>query len=383
MTAAMHTPSTPALDLTQPLRLAPDQREQWQSFAGDGLTFDEAIEHIFAAAKADGERHDIGIAALSSYAFGPAPDGTAALATIPAPGRERRLVPLRHHAFGQLCQRVGAPSAYVAKLPAKLQMACLNHGIQRGQEDGGNLLRMAGGEARALLSDRYAALDNELLVDTLRTTLREAGMLADVRVRALATGPTTSLRLTLPGDAIEMRSRKVGDVVEHGLDLLNGEIGNRAVNISAMTYRLVCLNGLRTGESSGAARLRHIGDPARLAEAFRDAVPSVLAESQGLRKQMAAAVDRMVDDILGEFEGLSAFGLSRTESRDVARDVMAERAVALPEKTDDWGDILRAQHDVSAYDIVNGITHVAQNRGTDRRLEMEEAAGRYLRRATR
>jgi hypothetical protein len=371
-------PST--LDLSQPLRLAPDQPEKWTEYA-NGLPFDTAAQLVIEAAQKDGVRTDLGIAKLNTWMFGPAKDGTAALAAVPVPGREARLVPLRAHAFAQLCSRVGAPAPYIAGLPAKLQMACINHGLQRDEEKGGNTLRLAGDEARALLSDRYAALDNELLLDVMRKTLTEAGMLGDVRVRALALGPTCSMRLTFPGDAaVVTGSRKVGDVVEHGLDLINGEIGNRSVSISAVVWRLVCTNGLRSAEQNAVARLRHVGNPERLAEAFRDAVPSVLAESQGLRQRMARAVDVLVDDILGEFEGLSAFGLSKSETRDVAHDVAAERAVRLPSDTSAWGEVLRAQGDMTAYDVLNGITHVAQSRRTDRRLELEEAASRYLRR---
>lgn len=371
-------------DLRKPLALAPDQKEAWLDFGNGGKSFYEAAEIILKAAEEDGERQDLGISALNTWAFGPAPDGTAALATIHVPGRDRRLVPLRKHAFSQLCSRVGAPASYIAKLPAKLQMACVNHGINHDAQQNGNLLRLAGGEARALLSDRYAALDNHLILETLERTLSEAGMIGDVRVRSVAVGPTCSLRMTLPGDDLVVPNpTKVGDIVECGLDVLNGEIGNRSVSISAVVWRLACLNGVRSADRSAQSSLRHVGDAARLAEAFRDAVPSVLASSRGLRDRMAKAIDVLVDDILGEFEGLSAFGLSKSDTRDVARDVMAERQLALPEDTNEWAGVLQGMRNVSAYDVLNGITHVAQSKPTDRRLEMEEAAGRYLYRVTR
>jgi len=369
---------------TDPLLILPDEKERWIDFGREGVSFDKAAQQILDAAKEDGERSDLGIARLDSYAFGPAPDGTAALATIPAPGRERHLVPLRNHAFSQLCERAGAPTSYIRKLPGKLQMACLNLGMQRDAKQSGNLLRMAGGQGRALLSDRYAALDNHLVLDVMRTTLAASGMLGDVLVRSAAVGPTCSLRMTFPEHALVVKdSPRVGDIVEFGFDLLNGEVGNRAVSIAALLYQLTCLNGMRRADKQHSTRLNHIGDPARLQEAFRDAVPATMAAAQGLRGKMEAAVDRMVDDVLGEFDALRAFGLTAADTRDVARDVFAERSIALPEKTDDWGDVFASVTDVSVYEVLNGVTHVAQRHGTDRRLDMEEAASAYLLHRTR
>jgi hypothetical protein len=366
-----------------PLRIRADERERWINFGKEGVSFDDAAQRIIEAAKEDGERSDLGIARLDSYAFGPAPDGTAALATIPAAGRERRLIPLRAHAFRQLCERSGAPSQYIRKLPAKLQMACVNHGMQKTAKQNGNLLRLAGDEGRALLSDRYAALDNHLILDVMRKTLVASGMLGDVMVRSIAVGPTCSLRMTFPEHAIVVKdSPRVGDVVEFGFDLLNGEVGNRSVSIAALIYQLICLNGMRRADKQHSTRLNHVGDPARLAEAFADAVPATFAAAQGLRGKMETAVDRLIDDVLGEFDALKAFGLSATDTRDVARDVFAERNVSLPEDTKEWGDAFASVASISAYDVLNGITHVAQRKGTDRRLEMEEAASSYLLRRT-
>lgn len=373
-------------DADEPLKLCADQPAKWQDFKGDGITFYEAASKILEADENDGERTDVGVASLDTYAFIPAPGGSsvACLATIPAPGRKEKVFPLREHAFGQLCSRVGAPTSYLKKLPAKYQIVLLNHGIQNDAANNGNTLRLAGDEMRALLSDRYAALDNHVVIEVLEKTLKDAGMLKDARVRSIAYGPTASMRITLPGDDITVKNpHQVGDIVEVGLDLLNGEIGNRSISISPVTWRLVCLNGMRSADRTSTQRLRHVGDAQRLGEAFRDAVPSALAASRGMRKRMVKAIDVMVDDIMSEFDGLRAFGLGVADARDVARDVMADRKVTLPEDTKEWGATFAKLPKMSVYDVMNGVTHVAQAKPIDRRLELEQAASAYLRRRVR
>lgn len=371
-----------AIDLsTEPLRVAPNQREVWRTIdAPGGIPFEEGAKIILDAAAADGQRSDQGVGDVSTWAFGPAPDGSAALATIPVPGRERHLIPLREHAFGQVCGIIGAPSQYIRKLPGKLQMACVNHGLRQADERA-ITIRKAGDFARAIVSDRYAALDDAFVLEVMDDVLRKAGLMSIARVRSAAVGTTTVLRLTFGEGTIV--GKEVGDVVETGLDLVNGEIGNRAVSLTPLVYRLICKNGMRRHDDSVVHRLRHTGDPKRLAEAFRDVVPVALQEGKNLRGQMAKAVDHLVDDLLNEFDTLRAFGLTAGESRDVARDVMAERSQALPGDVSEWGKIFADVHTVSVFDVMNGVTHLAQSRGTDRRLELEEAASAYLYRATK
>jgi len=368
-----------AFDLSrEPLRLVPDQGEHWINYSKP-VSFDEAAQTIIRAATVDGDRLDLGVGDLSTWFFGPLPDGTAAITPAPVPGRQQHLVPLRTHAFRQLCARTGAPSSYVEKLPAKLQIALVNHGLRATAEDGrAATLRLAGGSARAIVSDRYAALDDERVLEVLRNTLRAAGRLDEAQVRAVSVGTTTALRMTFPEHTATIaRSRQVGDIVETGLDIVNGEIGNRFLSFTPSTWRLACLNGMRRQTKEVASRLRHTGDPNRLLEAFTDALPVALAGGVQLRERMARSVDNLIDDVLGEFAGLSAFGLRAAEIRDVTRDALP----ALPASTDHWAEMVADVRDLSQYDVANAITHFAQSRPVDRRIELEEAASAYLFRA--
>jgi hypothetical protein len=373
-------------DLKDSFRLLPDQRERWHNVPknAEPMTFERAAEIIRTAAREDGERQDVGAGALDKIAVD-IDKASGQLVMIKTEQRGGQIVPasapvtLRRNAFVQLCARAKAPSEYLSRIPARLARACLQHGMIESGADKDGLIRLAGGEARAVVSARYAPLDDTRILDALDTVLTRHGMRNDVRVRGVAVGPTTVLRLTIPTGATPI---KVGDVVEAGLDLLNGELGNRSVQIDPSVYRLICLNGMRGWSNAGdSRRLRHIGNPERLAEALYDAIPAALNDATGQINQLRKAADRVIEDVADEFNLFTgSLGMTQSETQQVARQVFAERAIALPAKADEWGDAFKGVTDLTAYDVLNGITAYAQTRGTDRRLELEEAASGYLRR---
>lgn len=362
------------------LKVLPDQPESWGRHGGEPLTWDAARERVALADANDGARSDLGIGDVTAWVVGPRPsDGVACIAPIPLPGRPNPgLIPLRKSAFRHVCAMIGAPADYVGKLPAKLAMACISTGMQE-LAPAGKLLRLAGGEARALASERYAPLDNEAVLDHAEKALRALGILGDVRVSDLALGPTMSMRMIMPGEA---KAIAVGDVIMTGFDLLNGEILNRSVSITPTTFRLVCLNGMRRWDAGATKRWNHVGDPKRLSEKFADALPVALAEAKGLRERMQQSLTTLVDDALSEIAGLSQFGFTASETREIAADVYDARGIVLPKSTDAWGDMVRATGPLTVADVANAITHAAQTRGVDQRLAWEEAGGAYLMRRT-
>lgn len=366
-------PGAPAIASFRP---RPDQQEVWLTHP-EPLPFEDAAQLVLDAHAEDGDRDDVVAHDLRAWAFGPA-DRAMAIAPVPLPGRAPMApLALRELAFSQLCQKIGAPPAYVRALPAKLQLACMNHGLTQTKQPA--LLRLAGGEVRALVSDRYAALDDELVLEVVGEVLDRAGYLADARVRASAVGAHTLLRITVPGEGVAVRP---GDVIEWGLDIGNSEVGLRSVQVTPVTYRLVCTNGMRSWKSEAALRMRHIGDPKRLHDQLRDAIPVAFAEARGDLERWRRATEVLIDDALDEIEGLRAFGLSQTEIAGVGRE-LAESAGLLPANSS--AETLAAVLDrpSTAYEIANAITAVARDRGdVASRLTMEEVGHRYLTRRT-
>jgi hypothetical protein len=335
----IHSPQTSGTRSALPvLRPRADQPQQWSSFRSP-VRFTEAAASILDAHAADGKRSDLVAVDLRTWAFGAADGDTMAITRVPLPGRaETSPLVLRELAFSQLCAKAGAPAPYVRTLPAKLQMAAMNWGL--GQAPQNALLRLANNEVRAIVSERYAAIDDAFLLEVVDDVLKSAGYRDDALVRAAATGPHTLLRITVPAFGVAV---KRDDIIEWGLDIGNSELGLRSVQVTPITHRLVCTNGMRAWKSEAGLRMRHVGDAARLREQLRDALPVAFAEARGDIARWVKATELLIDNALEEIERLRAYGLSAGEVMSIGRTLAQDEGLlASPSQ----GPLQGAAHDV-------------------------------------
>lgn len=360
-----------------PLGVLEDQMQDWISF-NEPVPVEEAMKIVMERHEQDHHGDDLHIATMRGWSVVPLDSKMLGFAPVPVPGaRSHGPFKFRNTAFRRLCQRISVPSDYMLRLPPKLQLACLNYALMH--DDGAKRdgkLRLAGDQARALVSGRYGELDDRYVFEVVGEVLDQAGLMRSARVRSVASGQTTCLRIAFPNEAMEI---KADDPMEYGLDLLNGEVGNRAVSISGMTYRLVCKNGMRAWRTEATTKLRHVGDAGKLKEAFRDAVPLVLAEARGQLEQWEKATEYMVDDVLADIDLLRGYGATVGDTREIATTLAQDMqlylpANASPETIDDAFEGSCA----SVYTLANAITRTAQFKDTDMRLQMEELGHRYL-----
>ncbi|MCA9532520.1 MAG: DUF932 domain-containing protein [Myxococcales bacterium] len=269
--------NAPEITLSGPLSPRPNQTDRWRCFAHP-QPFDAAAQAVLKAAHAqDGERSDVAVTDLRAWAFGSSDARQMELTRVPVAGRiTGEPVALRENTFGQLCQKLSTPAPYIRTLPANLQVACMNYGLTQKRTPAP--AAPGQGEVRAVLSDRYAAVDNHDLLDMVADCLDRTSLRQEARVGAVATGAHTVLRITLPNDGVPVC---VGDVIEHGINLANSELGLRSVQVTPITYRLVCTNGMGSWKSEAAVRMRHVGDPDRLHAQPRDAIPVAFAAVRG------------------------------------------------------------------------------------------------------
>lgn len=353
-----------------PLEPAPDQRQVWLTHGQKPIAFSDAVDLVLAERTADGERADQ-LADLRGWGFWSRDGKTMEIAqAVSFDGRREEPIALRRMAFKQLCDLANVPADFIARLPPKLQLVNMNHAMSRAAA-GPRLMRRAGGELRAIVSDRYAAFDDDVLLEIVDDVLTQSGYRADAMVRASVTGPHMTLRISVPNDGIEVRR---GDVIEWGLDVGNSELGLRSVQVVPMTYRLVCLNGMRHADAGATTRLRHVGDPIKIRDDLAVAIPAAFAEARGDLAMWRKSVDTMVDDALGDLEAM--FGRRAPgELRAVGRQL-----AALPEQTtnEELAEHLRGMR-TTAFDVANAITATARDRSdVAARMTLEETGHRYL-----
>lgn len=348
-----------ALGLPAPLRPAADMAPVWSDV---DLDFDIAADRFVARHRADGAMRDMAVMDLRTWGIAPVNDR---FTLKPLAGHEPPRE-LRASAFSNLCTRLGAPAEFIRdKLPAPLQLATLNYLMAQGEKPGTAMLRLRGDEISAIVSEKYAPLDAEQLVETLRSALVRHGLLDSIRVRAVASGLTDVIRLVLPSEAVPV---KVGDVSFVGLDVSSSSFGKSAIHVRGMVMRLVCTNGLRTPNSIGDLSLRHIGETQRLRDGLTEGVATALTHARGLMDHWKSAVKSYITDLASYIDGLR--DLSQVEQQSVRSELGAKKPSELPARG-------------SVYDLVNAITATAHHVEPARRLELETIAGGVLLRQTR
>ena len=213
--------------------------------------------------------------------------------------------------------------------------------------------------ARALLSDRYRRIDNmEIATDVLPLFAGQADM-------EIVSSAVTESRLFIKVVNHRLEQEvKPGDVVQAGVVISNSEVGLGAVSVQPLIYRLVCSNGLITGEFG--ERRTHIGrtveaadekyniysDDTREAEdkllllKLRDATKAALEESK-----FAMIVDKLRDSTEAKITGhvsdvveltSKAYGLNQGEQESIL-------------------DYLIAGGDLSLYGLSNAVTRASQD----------------------
>lgn len=340
--------------LSAPLRALPDMRPRWRNLDCD---FDEAANILVEDHKNDGLAQDCPAMDLRTWGF----HGQAGLFSLSPLRGQAPPRPLRRTALSNLSTRIGAPADFIKKLPAELQLANLNYLLASHPRPLSTQLRLRGDQITSVVSERYAALDAEEFVETLRGALKEQGVLGDVRVKALASGTTDAMRLVLPDERKELQ---LGDVSHVGLDVSTSSFGKSAIHISGTVWRLVCENGLRSPESMGRMSLRHVGETSRLREGMRDAVPTALVHARGLMGMWQRAVAAEVRNVGALIDQMRNLTLPERERVQEALKADTGRP-EVPETT-------------SVYQLVNAVTQAAHEALPARRLEMEDIGGRLL-----
>ena len=155
-------------------------------------------------------------------------------------------------AHEQLSSKLGIPKPYYDRMLSNdIGLLADNVNVWLKKSEDRRMVRTVGGYARAILSDRYRPLDNDMILEAVMPTLMEHKGL-----EVLST-EITDRRLYLQVASKKLEGEvKTGEVVRQGITISNSEVGLGSIKVEPMLYILKCLNG---AIMATAMRKYHLG----------------------------------------------------------------------------------------------------------------------------
>jgi Domain of unknown function (DUF932) len=151
-------------------------------------------------------------------------------------------MPATLYAHAQMASRLSIPKPYYDRMRSEspdLLSANVNHWLAE-KEGEMSLIRTLRGQLRAFLSNRYRIVDNHEILAMVLPELSEMGD----GIRIVSCNVTDEkMYIKVVNTNIEA-AISVGDPVQAGFVLSNGELGNGSISVEPFIYRLVCTNGL-------------------------------------------------------------------------------------------------------------------------------------------
>lgn len=290
-------------------------------------------------------------------------------------------------AFGQLAGVSDVPKQYADRLREEnpdLLARNLNHGISKIESP--RIVRTVGDTVRALVSDRYFALDSfDLLRETLPAMFDngfkvEQSEISDRRLYIRAVSPRTTTEVVK------------GDAVQFGISMSTSDVGGGALRVEPFFYRLACLNGMVIEEN--VLRRGHITSRASKEISFEGDAPAALLTSE-TRALKAQAIYAETRDIIKGFSNLDTFRdiVSRfayaagNEIRNnkidqvVARAMSAASIVGKDVQQDIIGELLRGNQGAgfTQWGLANSFTAQAhKTQDADKADAFMRAGGRII-----
>ncbi len=309
-----------------------------------------------------------------------------------------------HWAFGQLCQRAGAPAGYLRGLPTALAAQNLQHGLRTASDDRQACLLLEQPSANALPGVHALPELRAITSDTYRRVWNHevAQALVDLRERQpawqfpepfrTATGRTErTWGFSESGKQVPVAFASDRDMFvflcdyEHGVEVdgnmlargffvENSEVGDAAFRLTMFLFDFVCSNILVWGARNVVeVRMSHVGRIRdRVLESGSEVQSALLAYGSMPASEQLAQIQRARSTLLGttkedvtaELFGRKKLGLTRGE---------IESAQTVAESTPRYGDPR------SVWAIVNGLTEVSQRtQYADQRVRLDRAAGNVL-----
>ena len=293
-----------------------------------------------------------------------------------------RLRPIAHQ---QLASALGIPKPYYDRMLAQapdLLATNANRWLKAapppGEKSENRLVRTLDNEVRAILSSSYRPLDNLDLAEAVLPQLQRL----NARVES---SQITESRMYLKAVTDRIHGTvKVGDVVQAGIVVSNSEVGQGSLRVEELDFRLVCLNGMISGQ---AIRKAHLGRRYN-ADAIDDA-------QEFFRDETRRANDRafflsVQDTVRGMFDQRkfdtrlnryrAAAGLPIVDEVPEVVELAAKKFSLTEDESKSVLSHLIKGGDLTQWGLANAITRMAQDVDSyDRSTELEAIGGDVIR----
>jgi hypothetical protein len=286
--------------------------------------------------------------------------------------------PILSIAHDQIGAKTGIPGRYYDRmLTTEPELLASNINTWLGRDEDQRMLRTLGGDLRAFLSDRYNRVENEEIAGVVLPVLLETQgiqvVAAEVTDRRLYMLATT--------DRVQGEVRK-GDVVQAGVLISNSEVGQGALSVRPMVYRLACLNGLVLPDGRLTARHvgRRISNEENLNTVFSD--EALKADDRALLLKVRDVVRHSLNEAvftasLDKMRGLAQGQTTADPVRSI--ELLAKKVGATDDESTSILAALVKGGDLSAYGLLNAVTYQAHaTKSFDRAVEFEQMGGTLL-----
>ncbi len=278
----------------------------------------------------------------------------------------------------QLAEKLKIPFAYFERMRAE-QPSLLDSNINTWlrTDNERRMIRTLDGNVRAVLSDRYRRLDNYDLAENVLPILQR---LPGARFESVELTETKMyLKVVTPSVRHEMAP---GDVVQAGVVISNSEVGHGMLAVQPLVFRLVCSNGLIVSDRT--LRKTHVGRTLQSEDeavtVFRD--DTLAADDNAFFLKVRDVVEAAVSE--ATFRQVAqkmqtTLGIKLTGDPVKSVEVLANRyALNEVERAGVLRHLITAG-ELSAYGLVNAVTHYSQDIDDyDRATEFEALGGKLI-----
>jgi len=276
----------------------------------------------------------------------------------------------------QMTGFLGIPSRFAQRLELQFpDLLVQNFNTILQKAEGRRMTRTLDGNARAILSDSYRRIDNELVFDGMYPVLDRLG------AQIVAANISDDYMRIQAVMKMEGEIRK-GDVVRYGVTISNSEVGKGALGVFPFLDRLVCTNGMILPDqikkrahiggsylnddngwialSSATQKLKTRAMIAELAE-YLETMASAEQFQKTLGVLREAGEQKLPADPTMVVESLAArYALSKTEGESAL--------IALAESKD-----------YSRWGLANAVTNIANTAGSyDRGIDLQTLGGKIM-----